>query len=74
MAIYCSPWRYWTHGDDICAAARDTVGIYKLSLHASGRWGLAFNRARVNNPFNDDGGRRAMGAASRVAPGLDACL
>ena len=56
-AIYSSPWRYWTTGDDIYAAARNTIGIYKLSLHASGRWRLAVSRARVNNPFNADDGR-----------------
>jgi hypothetical protein len=44
MATNCqsSVWRLWTYGDDAYFGARDWTNVVKVSLHASGRWRVAF--------------------------------
>jgi hypothetical protein len=40
-----SVWRLWAHGDDVYFGTRDTLPAFKVSLHQSGIWRIAFVRA-----------------------------
>jgi hypothetical protein len=41
-ALHSSVWRYWKNHDDLYVAQMGGRHVYKLSLHASGIWRLAF--------------------------------
>jgi hypothetical protein len=41
-ALYSSVWRYWKHHNDFYISQHGGRHLYKLSLHASGVWRLAF--------------------------------
>src|SRR5688572_17554221 len=65
-------WRVWTNPsrNDIYIAARHLGGVYKVSLHGSGKWRIAFEGPR--SPFIPEGGDRATTKWNRpadLAPG-----
>ena len=35
-------WRFWTQGDEVYFGARDALNAFKVSLHKSGIWRIAF--------------------------------
>ena len=37
-------WRLWVEGSEIYLAGRTAVAVYKLSLHSSGKWRLAWTK------------------------------
>lgn len=44
-------WRVWSHGDDVYVAGAALANIVKVSLHASGRWRVAYT---VEHMASDD--------------------
>lgn len=52
----CSPqemttnsWRVWAQGDDVYVACRDALKEFKVSLHASGVWRVAYTESAIAN-------------------------
>lgn len=41
-------WRIWTNKDDVYVAAADLAGTIKASLHASGRWRVAYTTEHMS--------------------------
>jgi len=41
---FSSVWRFWANQSDVYIATRSLAGIFKMSLHASGVWVVAFTK------------------------------
>jgi hypothetical protein len=54
---YSAVWRIWAHRNDVYLGARSALGLFKLSLHESGKWITAFTSGS-GAQFNDTGNRR----------------
>ncbi len=52
--IRSSIWRMWVNGDDIYLGARNTLNAFKVSLHKSNNWRVAFvKELKRDNPESD---------------------
>ena len=47
-------WRVWVQGDDVYIGARNALQVFKVSLHASGIWRIAFVKELKKEDSNSD--------------------